>query len=306
MRKPLIKPWALNRGDAIGIAAPASPFDPETFNAGVRVLESLGFEVKVPEGIFKKQGYHAGTEAQRAALLMELFQDDSLRGIMCARGGFGSMKLLPLLDFETIARHPKVLIGFSDISALLLAVLCKSGMVTFHGPLVTTLARGSERTVSVLFQAVSSSEPMVMKASEPVELCAGRASGPVLGGNLTTLVHLTGTPYAPALKGCLLFLEDRGEAPYRIDRMMSHLYLSGHLDGVRGVILGSFQDCGSLPEVYSVVSQVFGDRPVPILGGMDLGHGKDNMTIPLGLEATLDTAQGTLQFKDCAVYDVTT
>lgn len=304
MHEPLIKPWALNRGDTLGIAAPASPFDPEAFKAGVRVLESLGFGVRIPEEIFKKQGYHAGSEAERATLLMALFRDDSIRAILCARGGFGSMKLLPLLDFETIARHPKVLVGFSDISALLLAVLRKSGLVTFHGPLVTTLARAGRRTVSALFQAVSSPEPMVINASRPVELFPGKASGPVVGGNLTTLVHLTGTPYAPDLKGCLLFLEDRGEAPYRIDRMMSHLYLSGHLDGIKGVILGSFQDCGSLEQIHAVMSQVFEERSIPVLGGMDLGHGKENVTVPLGLQATLDTAQATLTFRESAVYDV--
>jgi len=304
MKSPAIKPPILRPGDTIGIAAPASPFDREAFEKGVGTLESLGFNVRIPEEIFKREGYHAGSDAERAELLMELFGDDTVQAILCARGGFGSMKLLPLLDFETIKRHPKIFVGYSDITTLLLAIHQQCNMVTFHGPMVTSLADGSENTTAALTNAVSSLNPLVVTPSEPVIICPGKAAGVVTGGNLTTLIHLLGTPYEPDLEGRLLFLEDRGEAPYRIDRMLSQLHLGGHLDSVSGVALGCFEDCGAMEEVQYIVKTAFEDTQIPILGGFDMGHGKENTTLPIGLEADLDTQDGSLRFTEPAVQDV--
>ncbi|MDY6951837.1 MAG: LD-carboxypeptidase [Thermodesulfobacteriota bacterium] len=303
MESLLLKPLCLGPGDTIGIAAPASPFNQEAFEAGVGVLESMGFTVKVPESLFKRRGYLAGSDAERAALLMDLFGDETVRAILCARGGFGSMRLLPRLDLEKIRRQRKIVVGFSDVTALLVALYKKCGLVTFHGPMVTTLGKGLERTSSALMAAISSQSPLVLSPSRPVVLNPGQASGPVIGGNLTTLSHLMGTPFEPVFRGHLLFLEDRGEAPYRIDRMLSQLQLGGHIDTVAGVILGSFEDCGPLEEVYDMVRRVFQKRPIPVLAGFDIGHGTDNMTLPLGLQADLDTVEGTLRFKESAVMD---
>lgn len=215
------------------------------------------------------------------------------------------MKLLPLLDFETITKHPKILVGFSDITALLVAIYEQCGMVTFHGPLVTTLGKGSEKTSSALMDALTSTRPLVLTPRKPAVLNPGRASGTVVGGNLTMLSHLMGTPYEPHLEGHLLFLEDRGEAPYRVDRMVSQLQLGGHLDGVAGVILGTFQDCGSPEDVYDIMKSAFHDTQAPILAGFDVGHGKDNLTVPIGLDADLNTQDGTLRFRGPAVVEVT-
>ncbi len=305
MALPLIKPQILREGDTIGIAAPASPFDRQAFDKGVETLESMGFQVKIPEAIFHTEGYLAGSDADRAALVMELFQDDALRAIFCARGGFGSMKLLPLLDFDAMARHPKILVGFSDITALLVAIYKYCGMVTFHGPLVTTLGKGSGKTSKALLEAISSPTPLTLTPDDPVVLAQGQASGPVVGGNLTMLTHLMGTPYEPPLDGHILFLEDRGEAPYRIDRMLTQLDLGGHLDRIAGLVLGSFEGCGPLDEVCHIVKAVFQNTEIPILAGFDLGHGQDNMTVPLGLDADLDTEEGTLRFKKPAVVGAT-
>ena len=303
MEKPVIKPQALRPGDTIAIAAPASPFDHKAFEAGIAVLKSMGYQVKIPDSIFRAQGYLAGSDAQRAELLMNLFADESVKAILCARGGFGSMKLLPLLDFEVILAKPKILVGFSDVTTLLVAIYQQCGIVTFHGPLVTSLGKGTEKTVSALMDAISSHKALVLTPSKSVVLNAGQASGPVIGGNLATLTHLMGTPYEPAFERHLLFLEDRGEAPYRIDRMLSQLHLSGRLEGVAGVILGTFEGCGSLEDVYAIVKEVFRHTGIPILAGFELGHGTENITVPVGLHAHLDTDDASLRFREPAVHE---
>ena len=305
MKQPVIKPQILRHDNTIGIAAPASPFDEQAFERGISVLESMGYQVKTPDNLFSRRGYLAGSDSERASQLMRLFEDESVMAIFCARGGFGSMKLLPFLDFDTICARPKILIGSSDITALLVAIYTRCGMITFHGPMVTTLTRDSEKTCSALIDAIGSARPIVLKPREAAVLNPGRASGRLVGGNLTTLCHLMGTPYEPPFKGHLLFLEDRGEAPYRIDRMLSQLYLGGRLDGVAGVILGSFQDCGPLEEVHAIVQETFRHAAIPILAGFDIGHGIDNLTVPIGLEANLDTEDASLRFKESALKEET-
>lgn len=303
MKQTLIKPQALRPGDIIGVAAPASPFDQQAFERGIAVLESMGYQVKIPENLFMRHGYLAGSDTDRAALLMNLFEDESIKAVFCARGGFGSMKLLPLLDFEMICARPKILLGFSDITALLVTIYNRCGMVTFHGPIVTSLKKDSDKTCSALVAAIGSSRPIVLKPGKAVILNPGQATGRLVGGNLTSLCHLMGTPYEPHFEGHLLFLEDRGEAPYRIDRMLSQLHLAGHLDGVAGVILGSFQDCGPLEDVHSVIKEAFRHTGVPILAGFEIGHGTDNLTVPIGLEASLDTQDCSLQLQGPAIRE---
>jgi len=303
MNKSLIKPAALRGGDTIGIAAPSSPFDEESFHQGVQILESMGFRVRVSDEIFKREGYLAGSDPERAQLLMDLFEDPSVRAVFCARGGFGSMKVLPLLDFETIRKNPKILVGFSDITALSLAIYQCCQTVSLHGPLVTTLKKGSRTTLEGLKSAVSAAGPAVLRPSRPRVLQPGQASGPVLGGNLTTLTHLMGTPYEPSFDGALLFLEDRGEPPYRIDRMLSQLTLAGRLDTVSGILLGTFEDCGPPDKVYDVVTNAFSRKDLPILGGFDFGHGSENVAFPIGPEATLDTDERSLRFRESALSE---
>ncbi len=301
MIRHLIKPRAIRAGDTIGIAAPASPFDRQALERGIAVIKSMGYRVKIPENCFNRQGYLAGSDTERAESLMGLFSDESVRAIFCARGGFGSLRLLPLLDFGTVAAKPKIVVGFSDITALLVAIYNRCGMVTFHGPLVTTLGNDSEKTCAALIDALASSRHLTLKPSKCVVLNPGNASGPLIGGNLTTMCHLLGTPYEPRLDGHLLFFEDRGEAPYRIDRMLCQLNLGGYLDRVAGVILGSFRDCGPLEDIYAIVKEVFRHKDVPVLAGFDMGHETDNLTVPIGPEAELDTENATLRFTEPAV-----
>lgn len=298
---PLLIPSRLMRGDTIGIVAPASPFDKDKFFRGIAVLESMGFRASFDDDIFIKNGYLAGTDAQRAGQVNRLFSDRNIKAILCAKGGFGAMRMLSLLDFKSIRRNPKIFIGFSDISALLTAIYTNCDLVTFHGPMVTTLAGATDETKESMFLTITSDQRTEIKTKKGVTIKPGSASGPVVGGNLTTLCHLIGTRFAPNFKGHILILEDKGEAVYRIDRMLNQMKLAGCFEALSGLILGSFEDCGALDEIYRVFEETFKDVNIPVLSGFDVGHGKTNITIPMGLGATLDTDKQQLAFHRPAI-----
>jgi muramoyltetrapeptide carboxypeptidase len=300
LNKNSIRPPRLKTGDTIGIVAPAGPFDPKNFSQGLSTLESLGFRTRVSDEIFEKTGYLAGNDAQRARLVNRLFKDPAINAIVCARGGFGSLRILPLVDFDVIRKNPKVFIGFSDITALLTSITARSGLVSFHGPVVTTLANAPEITRNTLLRAISSDLPLEVQPANGVVIQAGRAQGSIIGGNLTTLCHLLGTPFEPRFKQRIVLLEDRGEAPYRIDRMLFQMKLAGCFDGIAGLVLGSFEGCGSLDAVFQVFEEHFRDISVPILAGFDVGHGEQNLTMPLGIDATLDTDDQIVAFNQPA------
>ena len=293
-------PDRLLPGDTIGIVAPASPFDRKEFNRGVAVLKGMGFYIVVPDDIYIKNGYLAGPDIHRANLINIFFADRKIKAIICARGGFGSMKILSLLDFESIKKNPKVFIGFSDISAILSVLYTKCGFVVFHGPMVTSLGDASRKTREALLAAVSSDVRLAIRPKTGVTIRHGMASGPIAGGSLTTLCHLVGTPFEPGLKGHLLLLEDKGESCYRIDRMLTHMKLAGCFDGLAGLVLGSFEDCGSVSEIIRIVDDLFKEDNIPILAGFEVGHGKNNITIPIGLNATVDTDTQLLSFYKSA------
>jgi muramoyltetrapeptide carboxypeptidase len=292
----LTLPRRLKPGATVGIAAPAGPFDPEKFCHGTQVLKDMGFQVVIPDGLFEASGYLAGSDKHRAALVDRLFADESIDAIICARGGFGSIRILPLLGYETIAMNPKIFIGFSDISALLSVLHTRCGLVTFHGPVVTSLADASDETKRSLRNALITDRPLEIKLTNGRTIHSGSASGLVCGGNLTTLCHLVGTPYAPNFNGSILFLEDLGEAPYRIDRMLVQMKLAGCFEGLAGIILGSFESCGSLDEIWDIVGATFESQGIPILAGLVAGHGKNNETLPFGIEARLDADNHRLHF----------
>lgn len=296
---PLI-PARLTPGDTIGIVAPASPFDMEKFYSGISALESMGFRTFIPDDLFKKNGYLAGTDDHRANLMNRLFADRTIKGIVCARGGFGSIRILPLLDFETIRKNPKIFVGFSDISALLSVIYTKCGLVTFHGPMVTTLGDADKKTKESIFSAFSSNMKLEITLKSGVTIKSGSASGPVSGGNLTTLCHLIGTPFEPSFKGHILLLEDRGEASYRIDRMLTQMKIAGCFEGLVGLALGTFEDCGTKNDIFSIVNNIFNGYTLPILAGFDVGHGKSNITIPIGVQATLDADRHILSYHETA------
>ncbi len=295
-----IRPPRLRPGDTIGVVAPAGPFERKLFSQGLSTLEAMGFQIRVPKEIFEKTGYLAGDDAHRAQLVNRLFKDPAIHAIVCARGGFGSLRILPRLDFDAIRENPKIFMGFSDITALLTAITTLGGLVSFHGPVVTTLANALKNTRDALSAAILSDAPLEVQSANGVVIRAGRAQGPVIGGNLTTLCHLLKTPFEARFKNHILLLEDRGEALYRIDRMLFQMKLAGCFEGIAGLVLGSFEGCGSLEDVFQVFEEHFKDIPVPILAGFDVGHGEQNLTIPIGLDATLDADRHMLSFDEPA------
>ena len=293
-------PARLSPGDRIGIVAPAGPYDRETFERGARKLEMMGFEVFIPPNLMDAAGYLAGCDHHRAQFVNLLFADQSVDAIICARGGYGSIRIMPLLDYQTIAQNPKIFIGFSDITGLLTVLGNRCGLVTFHGPVVTSLADASAETGDSLMRAVSSETELEFKVAGGIAIKPGSGSGIVCGGNLTTLCHLVGTPYAPKFTDKILLLEDRAEAPYRIDRMLVHMKLAGCFENLAGIALGSFENCGTPDAIYNIVAETFDHDPIPILAGFDVGHGKINLTIPFGIEATLDADRRLLSYHRAA------
>ena len=293
---PLL-PRRLRPGSVIGVMAPASPFVPDVLERGVRALREMGFEVRYSEDLFDSCGYLAGPDEHRAAAFNRLVADPEIDAIMCARGGYGSLRILPLLDYARVAEHPKAVIGFSDVTALLWALYSRCGLIGFHGPLVTTLADAAPADRSALWNAVASEGPLRLHFETAAVIRPGCTCAPVAGGNLTTLCHLLGTPYAPAFRDHIVFLEDRGEAPYRLDRMLTQMKMAGCFDGMQGLVLGSFEDCGAREDAWRVVAEVFGDAEWPILAGVDAGHSRPNVTIPLGVEAILDAEDRMLVFE---------
>ena len=294
----LIKPRRLKPGDTIGIAAPASPFDVDLFHRGVNIIESLGFRAFIPEDIYYKNGYLAGADGRRAHQLNSLFADPDIHAVVCAKGGYGAMRILPLLDYEAIGKNPKIVVGFSDITALLNTLYTKCRLATFHGPLITTLANATHVAKDALYAALTGDKPVQYNVKKGTAIRSGSVTAPLVGGNLCTLSHLMGTAYQPVFHGHILLLEDNGEKPYRIDRMLMQMKMAGMFNNLAGLVLGSFSNCGDMKELVRIVEDVFDDESVPILAGFDAGHIKNNLTLPFGIPATLDADERTLTFRE--------
>ena len=293
-----ILPPRLKRGDTIGLAAPAGPVrDREKFATGVRLIREMGFEVKFAGDIFRSDGYLAGGDARRAEEFNTLWADPEVKGVLAARGGYGSLRMVDGIDMALIRRQPKILAGFSDITVLHTAVRKATGLVTFHTPTVSTLVESPHDAVTSLFATLTAHRPPEPIRPAGLEIIAGgNGRGVLLGGNLTNLVHLVGTPHELGWQGALLFVEDVGEAAYRIDRMLTHLKAAGRLDGLAGLLLGSFTGCDDLELVWTRAGQLLADSAIPVWAGMPVGHIPRNLTLPLGIEAEMDGATGTLRF----------
>ena len=321
-REP-VRPKALVPGATVAIVSPASPEkDADTAQVAVEAIASLGFAPKLMPNATKSTMYLAGTDAERASDLNAAFRDPSVSAVWCVRGGYGSGRLLPLLDWEAIARSPKPLIGFSDITALLNGIHARTGLVTFHGP---NAGDGfSEFTLSELKRVLMKAEPAGrIAAPPPVEpregfvdrenrirrVVPGKGRGRLVGGNLSVFDTLVGTPYEPPLDGALLFLEEIGEEPYRIDRWLTHLVLSERLRRLAGIAIGKCRDC--VPAEKSshqgswswqdVVAERLGSLGVPMVVGLRFGHVPEKSTLPVGVLAELDADAGTLTLLEAAV-----
>ena len=319
-KSPLIKPARLRKGDTIALVTPASgPFEPSTIQKTKWRLENLGFRVKLGRHIGENYGYLAGSDEARADDLHWAFQDSEVRAIVALRGGYGSARLLKYLDFDLIRRHPKILIGYSDITSLLLMVFKLAGLVTFHGPV--GVSDFSEYTLRYFWAAVGDSEPIgeidfpepddpYLPPNQTWALHGGKATGELVGGNLTMVCASLGTPYEIDTKGRLLFLEDIGEEPYSIDRMLTQLDNAGKLDDAAGIVLGHCEDCGprKFEPAFSrtlSVEEVYRDRlghlRKPVLVDLPIGHLHDKLTVPLGVKATVDADRRKFIFEEAAV-----
>jgi len=321
---PLIKPSQLKRGDLVGLVAPSGATNDTFVQARVKNLEAFGFNVKVSANILAARGNTAGTPAERAADLHAMFIDREVKAIWAVRGGSGAAQLLPLIDYGLIRRHPKILIGYSDITALHLAILRHSGLVTFHGP--TASARFTDYTATqieaVLMHprnqtTIYMSHENAKRGVDTLEfklrtIRAGVAEGRLIGGNLSVLASLIGTPYAAELHDALLFLEDVGEQPYRLERMLTQLKQSLPADNLRGVMIGMFTRSNSPrdqaqeePASSLTLDQLLADHFVassyPAVYGYSFGHIANQMTIPVGIRARLDTESETLTLLEAAV-----
>jgi muramoyltetrapeptide carboxypeptidase len=291
-RFPLCKPPALGPGARLAVVAPASAFDVSAFHAGLAELTALGFEGVYDESVFARDRYLAGAPAVRAAALARAWQDPSIGGIIAVRGGYGSVHLLPLLDPDWPRRHPKVLIGYSDITSLHVW-LGQLGQVTFQGPMIEgRLARGVARyDRDALVRAVTSATPLGELGAPQLEtLVPGEAAGPLFGGTLTQLAASLGTPFAfDPPHGCVLFLEDVAERPYKLDRLVTQLRLAGILARAAAIVLGTFPDCdepGGDPTARATLASLLGGFPGPVVFGLPVGHvDGPALTLPLGVSA---------------------
>ncbi|MBC2715662.1 MAG: LD-carboxypeptidase [Desulfobacteraceae bacterium] len=297
------KPARLFTGDTIGIIAPSSPFDKPKFRKGLSVLEEIGFTVFFPENIFEQKGYLAGSDAHRAKMLNSMFIDSAVKGIFCARGGYGALRILPLIDYDSISLNPKLFIGCSDITVLLNTFYSKCGLVSLHGPMIESLAEASDQTKQSLHDMLLKEQALTIVCENRVVIHSGLASGIMAGGNLTTLCHLVGTPFEPNFSDQILLLEDIGESPYRIDRLLIHMKMAGCFDHIAGLVLGSFKGCGEPDVVYQVFDDIFSNDCFPILAGFDIGHDEPNLTIPFGITASLDTANGKISYGEFSFCD---
>ncbi|MFC7442744.1 S66 peptidase family protein [Laceyella putida] len=307
------KPPALKPGDTIGVIAPASPMPEQERERALQMFRQFGYRMKVGPSVYEDKGYLSGTDEVRARDVNDMFADPEVRAIICMRGGYGSPRILDRIDFALIRHHPKIFVGYSDITALHLAIQKQAGLVTFHGPMVGELARVTEEEEyawSMLFRHLTDPTPLGFypDAEEMFRypLTPGTATGTLIGGNLCLLVFSLGTPYELDTTGKILFVEEIGEEPYRIDRMLTQLRLAGKLERAEGIVFTDFHDCEpanpdrslTLREVLEGVIQPLG---IPAYFGFKAGHTKPNLTLPQGIRVRMNANQGTLELLEGSV-----
>ena len=310
----LIKPPRVRPGDRVGLVSPATAaFETRDTKIWVDALESLGLEVVLGDHYFDQHGYFAGDDEARASDINAFFREPAIRMIF-ARGGWGSPRLLPLLDYEMIRENPKVLLGYSDATALITAVHVKTGLVTFHGPSPLNLfsAEHFRRVVMsgehyLLENPTFKTENTLVQTENLIStITSGKARGPILGGNLSLLTAVTGSGYLPDFDGSILFIEDVDEAVYRVDRMMTELALSGVLRRIKGFVFGRCTECGpgggfgSLT-MEQMIAEHIKPLGIPAFSGTMIGHIDEQFTIPLGIDVEIDADAGTIRMLEAGV-----
>jgi len=313
----IVKPPRLKAGDTVGLVIPSSAqWDPGAVDILLDSLKALGLNGKLGKHVFDRRGYFAGRDEDRAADLNAMFANPDVDAIHCIRGGWGAARLLPLLDWATIAKHPKILVGYSDITALLLSLHAKTGLVTFHGPngasawntfnldwMKRVLWNGEAATFANLKET---DDTLVPVKNRTRTITPGKARGRLLGGNLTVFTTIIGSGYLPDFKDCILFVEDVEEAPYSLDRMFTQLKLAGILNQVKGVVWGTCDKCspgegfGSLT-IPDILDDHLKPLGVPAYSGAMIGHVDRQFTLPLGVQVELDADAGTITMLESAI-----
>ncbi len=296
-----IYPPPIKKGETIGLVSPASPLiNKDNFSSGVQVLEKKGFEVKFNRKLLNSKGYLAGSDQERADEFNKLWADPEVKALIAARGGYGCLRMIDLIDMKQIKKNPKILIGFSDLTVLLNAIHKKTSLVTFHGPVVTTLADIDKQSQISFFNVLTGKTQNLIKPSKVKILKEGKAKGILLGGNLTTLVHMIGTPYEIPWNNTILFIEDTGESPYRLDRLLTHLSKAKSLQKLKGLILGTFTDeerkeNGAMQKaVRKRIVELFEGLDIPVWANFPVGHSRRNLILPIGVRAVMDSTDGKL------------
>jgi muramoyltetrapeptide carboxypeptidase len=302
------KPRRLRPGDAVGVIAPAGAVDEERLSDGLTALEAFGLRPRIGQSVLARRGYLAGSDAGRLADLVTMLGDREIRAILCARGGYGSQRIVPALDFSVLQADPKPVVGYSDVTAVLNAAVA-AGVGAFHGPMVATdLARGLPARSAEGFWAALSDPGVRIAAEVPTAIRPGRARGRLVGGCLSIAVTLLGTPFAIDTAGAILFLEDIAEWPYRLDRMLPQLRQAGAFERVAGVAFGTLATCRSSHGLtpLDVVREAFADASFPVGFGLPAGHVPadapvENLTLPLGTTVELDVDAARLVALEPAV-----
>lgn len=304
----IIKPPRLRAGDTVGLVAPAGIFDLKYIEVVQQYLTRLGLKTKQGKHIFDRYGYLAGQDSDRAQDLNDMFADDSVAAILAIRGGWGCNRILPLLNYPLIRSHPKILMGYSDITALLLALNARSQIITFHGPVATStwtpfmldyLKRILFDGETVKLQNTNSPEGQVQT------IVPGKAKGKLVGGNLSVLSAMVGSPYLPSWYKSILFVEDTNEDIYRVDRMLTQLKNAGILNQISGFIFGQCSDCSQGDEPSLTLMQVLQDHilplEIPAWYGSMIGHIQDKFILPIGMSVEINATVGTIELLEAAV-----
>ena len=294
-----MKPNKLVKGSSIGIVSPSGPIDREELEKGIEILKEMGFHTKLGYSIYasSQYDYMAGNDEERCYDLNSMLMSKEIRAIMCSRGGYGSMRLLENIDYEAIEKNPKIVVGYSDITAIIIAIYRNTGLITFHGPVVRDLPRLLHTDVEWFISLLEGKKDRVY-IRESYSIVSGKAKGILLGGNLSIICHLIATPFMPSTKELILFIEDVNEPYYKIDRMLTYLKISGFLNNVSALILGSFEGCGRRDIIEQIVFERVSELGFPVLSGFPIGHGNSNVMLPVGIKAELNTDTRELIFLE--------
>ena len=296
-KRRTVYPASIKKGATIGIVAPAgSLIDKENFAAGIKQLEKKGFEVRFNKKILSARGYLAGTDQERAHEFNTMWADPEVKALIAARGGYGCLRMIDLIDMNRIRKNPKIFIGFSDLTVLLNTITKRTGLVTFHGPVITTIADSDRQSQKSFFDTLLDQAPAQLIPAGLTIIKGGRAKGILAGGNLTTLAHTIGTPYEIPWQDAILFIEDIGEKSYSLDRLLTYLYKAGRLQKIKGLIMGTFSDENRkessflLKGVNERIAELFASGDIPVWTNFPTGHSRRNITLPVGVEVEMDSS----------------